>query len=101
MTMKEVQICFGVLDQRERLIAKLAILAGMRPGEIFGLTWGWMAKNHAEIRQRVYRGLVDTPKTNQSYAPIDVSETERRRAGMGEFPRHAANPRDAHEANRS
>ena len=39
MTMKEVQICFAVLGQRERLIAKLAIMAGMRPGEIFALTW--------------------------------------------------------------
>lgn len=26
-----------------------------------------MAGTYAEIRQRVYRGLVDTPKTNQSY----------------------------------
>ena len=26
MTIKEVQICFGALDQRERLIAKLAII---------------------------------------------------------------------------
>ena len=32
MTIKEVQICFGALEQRERLIAKLAILGGMRPG---------------------------------------------------------------------
>ena len=40
MNMKEVQICFGALDQRERLIAKLAIIAGMRPGEIFALIWG-------------------------------------------------------------
>jgi len=40
MTIREVQICFGALDQRERLIAKLAILAGIRPGEIFALTWG-------------------------------------------------------------
>ncbi len=40
MTMKEVQHHFGVLEQRERLIAKLAVIAGMRPGEIFALTWG-------------------------------------------------------------
>ncbi len=40
MTMEEVQICFGVLDQRERLIAKLAVIAGMRPGEIFGAHLG-------------------------------------------------------------
>lgn len=67
MTMKEVQLCFSVLGQRERLIAKLAILAGMRPGEIFALTWGRTNATYAEVRQRVYRGLVDTPKTNQSF----------------------------------
>ena len=55
MTMKEVQICFGALDQRERLIAKLAIIAGMRPGEIFALTWGRLTATYADIRQRVYR----------------------------------------------
>jgi integrase len=65
MTIREVQICFGALGQRERLIAKLAILAGMRPGEIFGLKWEHLT-THADIRQRVYRGLVDTPKTDQS-----------------------------------
>src|SRR5438105_1353539 len=39
MTVEQVQLCFAVLGQRERLIARLAILAGMRPGEIFGLRW--------------------------------------------------------------
>ena len=37
MTKEEVKTLFEVLDTRERLIAKLAILAGMRTGEIFGL----------------------------------------------------------------
>jgi integrase len=74
MTMKEVQICFSVLAQRERLIAKLAILAGMRPGEIFGLTWCRINATYAEIRQRVYRGLVDTPKTNQSFRKAALAE---------------------------
>jgi integrase len=66
MTIKEVQICFAVLGQRERLIAKLAIMAGMRPGEIFALTWGRLTSTYADIRQRVYRGAIDTPKTDQS-----------------------------------
>jgi len=66
MTIKEVQICFGALDLRERLIAKLAILAGMRPGEIFALTWGRLTATHADIRQRVYRRKIDTPKTDNS-----------------------------------
>ena len=68
MTIKEVQTCFAALDQRERLIAKLAVIAGMRPGEIFALTWGRMTATYADIRQRVYRGTIDTPKTDQSVA---------------------------------
>jgi integrase len=65
MTIDDVQLCFRVLAPRERLIAKLALLAGMRPGEIFALTWGQISE-HADIRQRVYKGIIDTPKTTQS-----------------------------------
>ena len=38
MTTEEVKRCSAVLDLRERLMVQLAIIAGMRPGEIFGLT---------------------------------------------------------------
>jgi len=65
MTISEVQKLFEVLGPRERLIVKFAVLAGMRPGEIFALTWGRIS-NCADIRQRVYRGILDTPKTTQS-----------------------------------
>jgi len=74
MTMREVQICFAVLQQRERLIAKLAVIAGMRPGEIFALTWGRLSASSADIRQRVYKGMVDTPKTDQSIRKAALSE---------------------------
>jgi integrase len=74
MTLKEVQLCFAVLDQRERLIAKLAILAGMRPGEIFALTWGRLTATYVDIRQRVYRGAIDTPKTDQSIRKAALPE---------------------------
>jgi integrase len=66
MRIDEVRIVFDTLGERERMIAKLAILAGMRPGEIFGLTWGRLAETSAEVIQRVYRGKVDTPKTHYS-----------------------------------
>ncbi len=74
MTIREVQMCIGALGHRERLIAKLAILAGMRPGEIFALTWGRLAATHADIRQRVYRQKIDTPKTDNSYRQAALSE---------------------------
>ncbi len=74
MTIREVQVCFGALDQRERLIVKLAILAGMRPGEIFALTWGQVTATYANFRQRVYRGTIDTPKTDQSLRKAALSQ---------------------------
>ena len=74
MNMKEVQTCFAVLGRRERLIAKLAVIAGMRPGEIFALTWGRLTATYADIRQRVYRGAIDTPKTDQSVRKAALPE---------------------------
>jgi integrase len=53
MNIEEVKRCFAVLDLRERLIVQMAILAGMRPGEIFGLTWQHLGADHVDIRQRV------------------------------------------------
>ena len=66
MNLEEVKRCLEVLDLRERVIVKLAIIVGMRPGEIFGLTWERLSENCVEIVPRVYRGKIDTPKTNQS-----------------------------------
>ena len=37
MTIEEVRNMLSVLPVREQLIAKLALIAGMRPGEVFGL----------------------------------------------------------------
>jgi integrase len=66
MTIDQVKLAFGVLELRDRLILKLAILAGMRPGEIFGLRLGGLQENAASISERIYRGEVDTPKTVKS-----------------------------------
>jgi integrase len=66
MNIEEVKTCFTVLDQRERLVVKLATLAGMRPGEIFALTWGRLTATYVDVRQRVYRGIIDTPKSSLS-----------------------------------
>src|ERR1700722_1794200 len=74
MSMKEVQTYFAALGRRELLIAKLAILAGMRPGEIFALKWGRLTATYADIRHRVYRGTIDTPKTDQSVRKAALSE---------------------------
>ncbi len=74
MNREEVRRCFSVLELRERLIVKLALLAGLRPGEIFGLKWEHLSDTHADIRQRVYRGLIDSPKTSHSIRKAALSE---------------------------
>ncbi len=66
MSFEQVRLLFSVLELRERLIGGLATLAGMRPGEIFGLTRGKVEHQYAEIEQRVYRGEIGTPKTFRS-----------------------------------
>lgn len=66
MTIEQVKLAFEVLPLRERVIVKLAVIAGMRPGEIFGLRHGRIAEDHADIQERVYRGDIDTPKTAKS-----------------------------------
>lgn len=66
MDLEAVRQLFAALDVRERLIAKLAVLAGMRPGEVFGLKWSRLEREYADIMQRVYRGAVDSPKTIRS-----------------------------------
>ena len=66
MTLEEVRQLFSVLGLRERVIAGLAVLAGMRPGEIFALTLSRAQSEFANIQQRVYRGEIDTPKTFKS-----------------------------------
>ena len=74
MNLEEVRRFFAVLELRERAIGGLAVLAGLRPGEIFALTRLRAEANYASIQQRVYRGEIGTPKTFKS----------RRSAALGE-----------------
>jgi hypothetical protein len=57
MNLEEVQTCSSALEQRERLIAKFVILAGLRPGEIFGLQWPHLSDTHANISPAGVPGL--------------------------------------------
>jgi integrase len=74
MTWAEVRLLLSVLDARETAVCMLATVAGMRPGEIFGLKWLHVRGDHIEIEQRLYRGQIDSPKTNQSRRSVALSE---------------------------
>jgi integrase len=66
MTIPQFAAALQTLQFREQIIAKLAVIGGMRPGEIFALTWDRVAETFARVEQRVYRGLIDDPKTYRS-----------------------------------
>jgi integrase len=55
-----------VHELRERLILRLAVCEGMRPGEIVGLQFGDVRADSIHVERRVYRGKVDTPKSARS-----------------------------------
>lgn len=65
---EEVQQYLAVFDLRERLISRLAIFEGMRPGEILALRW-----NALTIEQRIYKRVFDTPK-NGKVREVAISE---------------------------
>jgi integrase len=74
MTTEEVRLLFSVLETRELVIAKLAIVAGMRPGEIFGLKWEHVKEDYIHVQQRVYGGKIDSPKTTRSVREVALAE---------------------------
>jgi integrase len=63
-----------VLNIRERLIFHLAVYHGMRPGEIVGLQAGDLRDGMIHVARRVYRGVVDTPKSRKSRRPIPLMD---------------------------
>ena len=70
----EVKKACNALQLRERLIVKMSVLTGMRPGEILGLRRGHVALTQASISQRVYQGDIDTPKTDKSKRKAGLPE---------------------------
>jgi integrase len=70
MTVEQTACVLASLAPRDRLIAKFALLAGMRPGEIFALRWGRIGDSCAEVVERVYEGVLDSPKTDHSVRKV-------------------------------
>ncbi len=74
MSRRDVALLFSVLEPRELVVCMLATVAGMRPSEIFGLKWGHVKPDHIEVEQRLYRGKIDSPKTDRSTRTVALSE---------------------------
>ena len=76
MTIDEVVCAIQVLDLRERLIFKLAVLVGMRVSEIFGLRRGRVHDDHVEILERVCRRDIDEPKSEKAERIAAITRTD-------------------------
>ena len=74
MNKEEVEQYISVLNPRERVIAHLALFAGMRPGEILALQRRHISGDCRQlfVDQRVYRGDIDTPKTHSSARTVAI-----------------------------
>jgi len=67
-----------VLEIRDRLVFRLGVCEGMRPGEIFGLQIGDLRQDGMfHIERRIYRGKVNTPKGRRSRRPIPPTRATR------------------------
>src|SRR5262249_13657228 len=76
MNKKEVDELLKIVDTlelRDKVIVELALVAGLRAGEIFGLRRGNVRTNSVNVAQRVYRGDIDTPKTKKSIRPAGLA----------------------------
>jgi integrase len=65
LTEEEVNQYLEAFGLREKLIARLAIFEGMRPGEILALRWTSVRDEIIRVEQRVYKRLFDTPKNGK------------------------------------
>lgn len=65
LTEEEVNSYLEVFDLREKLIARLAIFEGMRPGEILALRWRALAGDVLRVDERVYKRVLNTPKNGK------------------------------------
>src|SRR5262245_43091492 len=73
----QVQQILSVLGLREQLIIRLVLFSGMRPGEVLALQWKYVADDHVEVVQRLYRGKLDRPKSERSTRHVALSSATR------------------------
>jgi integrase len=66
MSAEQVGLALSSLWVRERAFCRLAIYAGMRPGEIIALKWSDVKDDLLTVDDRVYKGVKDEPKNRKS-----------------------------------
>ena len=71
----QVQPLLAEIREPYRSMVMLAVLTGLRRGELFALRWGAvdLDKGVLEVRESVYNGQFSTPKTHSSVRRIPLS----------------------------
>jgi integrase len=77
LTIQQATIILSSLGLRERLIVRLAGVCGMRPGEIAGLCWRHINEQALRVEQRLYRGKLDTPKSEKGLRAVPLPQSVR------------------------
>jgi integrase len=75
LTTEQVTILLAEIREPYRSMALVAVLTGLRRGEVFGLRWGAvdLERRVLEVRESVYNGHFSTPKTNSSNRRVPLS----------------------------
>jgi integrase len=62
LSREDIVLALKTLDLRDRLIFRMAVFDGMRPGEILAIRLGRIGDHSILIDRRVYKGNIDSPK---------------------------------------
>jgi integrase len=73
----EMRKLFGALEGRDRLVAALAGITALRPGELLAAQWQAWQDDRLFVMIRVYRHVMDVPKSDASLGYIPVPRTIR------------------------
>ena len=65
LTEEEVMKYLEAFGLREKLISRLAIFEGLRPGEVLALRWKAFEGEAIWVEQRVYKRVLNTPKNGK------------------------------------
>jgi integrase len=78
-TMEEAEAIITALGEHvdAQLVMALSCFLGLRPGEIAALDWSDFDKENVHVRRNVVRGIVGTPKTTESSAPLPLIDQVR------------------------
>jgi integrase len=81
LSVQQTNAIIAALNMRERIIVKLAGISGLRVGEILGLRWSDLTNEGIQITRRVYRGVVDTPKSHHGIRTAAIGNSIREDLG--------------------